>query len=353
MDNKKILYIGPYNEESNRGRFSLTNLRALHKKKYLIRAVPIYYPGEYWNDTPEDLLELEHNNFDTYDICIQDCDPLQYSLNCKIKKHIGIYSGEDMSDDRMLNTRMCLLDKVVVTSKKLYNNLSRILSQDLKRHIQQGTCYIDLEHVLKYKKDVLDWSKDGKYYFYTEVIFNDTYDWEKLIYVYMNNFMKRNCGLIIKTFGIETEEDAINISRRIDDIAYTVNVSASKENGPKILSGIYDEESTMKLYNSIDCFIDCNKTNQYNNNILKAAALKKDIICNAHLAASEFFEQSYKVDAYPCNINKNMYSKSYSMETNSLRDTMLKAYSNRYDSPKVTKQELEKHDISNIDNLLC
>jgi len=356
MDNNRtILYIGPYNEESNRGRSSLANIRALYKKKHLLKIVPMYYPGHYWNETPEDLLALENNIFEKYDICIQDCDPMQYCMNVQIKKHIGIYSAIDNIDEPIINTKLSLLDKIVVNSQTRYNSLKHILSGNLMQSVRYCPSYVDLQHILDYKKEKLDWANEnpGRYYFYSEIYFNDQYDWEKLIYVYMSSLMSRNCGLIIKTSGLETKEDTDQINQRINEIAYSVNIGAKKENMPHILSGIYDEDSTMKLYNSVDCFIDCCRTNDYNNNIFLAAALGKDLICNSMLAASEFFDQTYKVSANLCNIPSFMYSNNYSMNDKSLREAMLSSYYNRYNPKQITTQQLEQYDISNIDHLLC
>ena len=352
MDNKKILYIGPYNEESNRGRSSLNNIRGLYKKKHLLRIVPIYYPGQFFNETPEDLLELEKNNLDNYDICIQDCDPNFYCFNEAIKKHIAIYPASNIIDEPILNTKMCFADKIVVNSQKQYRKLLYLLSKNLMCNVSYCPNYIDINNTDYNTKEKLDWANGEKYYFYTEVSFNDTYDWEKLIYVYINSLVNKNCGLVIKTIGIDSKEDSDQINQRINEIARSVNINR-KENLPHIFNGIYDKTSTVKLYNSIDCFIDCCRTDDYNNNIFLAALLKKDIICNEKLAASEFFEKIYKVDAYACNISSCLYSRNYTMESNSLRDTMIKAYYGRYSSDKITKEQLEKYDISNINDLLC
>ena len=359
---KNILYIGPYNEESNRGRVSLINVKALNKIGHRLKAVPIYYPGEKNKETPQDLLPLENNNLEHYDICIQHCDPMQYSFNNNIDKNIGIYTPNSVTSEPIINTRMALLDNIIVYSKKIYTQLPRILSQHILNKLRYCPKYIDLDYIINYKKELLDWTDSQRYYFYSELEFTEEYDWEKLIYVYLTSFMNKNAGLIIKTKNIADEEQASYITNKINNIAMYANIKPNKDNMPKILNGVFDEDTQMRIYNSIHCFIDCGRNYDYNNNILVAAALQKRIICNSQLSTSDFFPEMYKVNAIACTVNysfnndllsSSMYEQHYSMECNSLKETMNLAYDNRYLKEKISYEQLKPYDISNINNLLC
>ena len=361
-NNKKILYIGPYNEESNRGRMSLANIKGLHKIGHKLKIVPIYYPGEIFKETDPDLIRLENNNLEKYDICIQHCDPMHYAFNNNIQKNIGIYTPNNITSENIINTRFCLLDNIVVNSNTVYDKLSRIISRDLFKNTKYCPKYIDLEHIINYPKEYVDWTEDTKYYFYSELEFTDKYDWEKLIYVYLTYFIKKNCGLIIKTTTIADEIEASEITKKINNIAIYANINLNKDDMPIILNGIFDEDTIMKLYNSIDCFIDAGRTYDYNNNVLLAAALNKDIICNEQLPTSEFLSNTYHVAAHPCNINysfnndllsSSMYEIHYSMDCQSLRENMNVSYTNRYLIPINKYEELKTYDMSNINELLC
>jgi hypothetical protein len=360
--NKNILYIGPYNEESNRGRASLNNIKALHKVGHKLKIVPIYYPGEKFKETEAGIINLENTNLDNYDICIQHCDPMHYAFNRNIKKNIGLYTPNNITSEPIINSRLSLLHNVVVNSQIVYDKLSRIVSRDLLSTMKYCPKYIDLQYILDYPKEQLDWIDTKKYYFYTELEFTQGYDWEKIIYVYLTYFIKKNCGLIIKTQNISDEAEANDITKKINDIAMYTNINLQKDDMPKILNGIFDEQTNMQIYNSIDCFIDCGKTYDYNNNVLIAAALGKDLICNSKSPAANLFSDIHTVNGQPCNIHydfnndllsSSMYETHYSMDCESLRDTMNFVYVNQYSSTKIDRKELQQYDMSNINELLC
>jgi len=363
MDNKKnILYIGPYNEESNRGKIALTNIKGLQKIGHNLKIVPIYDNQEKYRNTLEDLSTLETNRLESYDVCIQHCDVMQYAFNGCVGKNIGIYNCKNIPSEPIINTRLALLDFIVVNSQTVYNGLRRVLSKNLSKNMVFCPTYIDLEYIKNYSKDKMEWANDTKYYFYTELEFDDNYDWEKIIYVYMTTFKHKNCELIIKTANIADGDEASIISEKINLIAASANLTLNDQNRPKILNGTFDENIMMQIYNTINCFIDCGKTHEYNTNIFIAAALQKDIICNAKLASGEFFPEAYQVDADPCNIknkryndimSSSMYDTSYSMKCESLREAMITIYHNQYTVKKIDEETLKLYDISNINNLLC
>lgn len=363
MDNRQnILYIGPYNEESNRGKSALANIKGLLKYGHNLKIVPVYYPQERFKDTPKDLLGLEINDLDYYDICIQHCDALEYAFNDAFKKNIGIFNSANISHDPILNSRFRLLDNIIVNSRSTYNNLKNVLSKPIFDNIKYCPKYVDINHIQNYKKEKLNWTEDNRYYFYTELEFTEEYDWQNIIYTYVTTFMKKNCGLIIKTYGIDNKDKAEKIRDKIHAMTISANIKPTKGNMPRVLNGIFEEETVMKVYNSIDCFIDCNRSNDYNHNIFLAAALGKSLICNNKLAASEFFSSSYLAKGMPCNINHNfnndiiassMYQNYYSMECNSLRETMLDVYINRHNPKTIDQKELDQYDISHINDILC
>lgn len=358
---KKILYIGPYNEESNKGKIALTNIKALQKQQHQLKIVPIYCSQKKSKQTPPELISLEKTNLEKYDICIQHCDPMQYSFNGSFDTNIGIWGCKSFSPENIVHTRLSLLDRFVVHSKKIYDGLSRNISRTISKNMVYCPAYIDLNHIQNYKKDKPDWIDNRKYYFYTELEFTEEYDWEKLIYVYLTAFQHKNTGLVIKTTEINDDTEAAEINEKINQIAIAAHIIPNNDNTPKILNGIFDEDTTMMLYNGMDCFIDCGRSQEYNSNLIVAAALNKDIVCNSRLASSDLFLHTYQVNGYPCNVNytdndilsSSMYETHYTMECNSLREELILAYTNQYNKQKISNEELEQYDISNINNLLC
>ena len=358
-----ILYIGPYNEESHRGRYSLSNIRALIKAGHSLKIVPIYYIDEQFKETPEDLKEFENssNNIDC-DICIQHCDPLQYSFHSGFRKNIGIYTPVGLPDDPIINSRLKMLDNIIVNSLDLKEGLKNIVPKNISDNIRYCPKYIDIAKIKNAHKEKLDWTDPSRYYFYAELTFDDQYDWEKLLYVYITTFMNKRSGLIIKTYGLDNKNKIDYVKNTIESIAIGANIKPDPESMPKVLTGIYSEEDTIKVYNSINCFIDCIRTYDYNDNIFMAAALGKDLICNNKLPSSNFFDSTYRVGANRCNLNIKthhdiisctMYSTYYSMDTNSLRDNMLMSYINRSSDLDLHTNELDQYDISHINDILC
>lgn len=363
MANKSnILYIGPYNEHSGRGKDCLTNIHGLVKAGHNLKIVPIYYPGHYFKETPENLVELESNSIDHYDISIQHCDPTQYSFNSNIDKNIGIYEPKSLTSEPIINSHFSLLDNVVVTSKNVHRHLKNLLNKNLYNTTKFCNKHISLDWIVNHKKTYMDWRDNSKYYFYTELEFTNEYDWEQIIYVYFKSLIHKQCSLVIRTQEINDKQYAKIVNDKINSIAMYANINPNQNNMPLVINGVLDTETSMNIYHSIDCFIDATRTYKLNRNLLMAAALKKDIICNAKLSFAELFPQTYLVEPHSCNINcdfendmfsYSMYDQYYSMDTVHLEQIMSMAYLNRYDSDKISYEELQPYDITNINNLLC
>ena len=157
MDNNyNILYIGPYNEESNRGRHAISNIRGLHKSGHQLKIVPVYYPGEKFKNTEEDILPLETKKISKYDICIQHSNPAEYVFNSNIKKNIGIFTPSNTTIEPIINTRLFFLDKIVVTSKKVLKELKQVLSRNILDKIIYCPNYIDLKYIQNYEKQKIE-----------------------------------------------------------------------------------------------------------------------------------------------------------------------------------------------------
>lgn len=360
MDSNNILYIGPYNEVSNRGKLSLSYIRGLHQSGHKLKIVPVYYPNEKFVDTPDDILELESNNLDKYDICFQHCDPMQFCFDRAFDKNIGIYTPTNITNQDIVNTRLSLVDHVIVTSDKMYDGLQHILAPHIFSKIRCCPYIFDVKNTMQQETREFEWIEDDRFYFYSELEFNEEYDWEKLLYVYVSTFMHKKAGLVLRTSDIRNEYEAGEITMRINQIAMSAGIDIDEESMPKVLNGHTDDSMSLSFIKHTDCMIECGKTHDYNPNIFKAAALGKDLICNNKLAASEFFETS-SVEGLPCNINYNnhqdkfssdFYNRHYTMEPTSLRQQMLKVYYERFQEKPDISTRLEKYDIRNLDRIL-
>ncbi len=360
MDSNSILYIGPYNEVSNRGRLSLSYIRGLHQSGHRLKIVPVYYPSEKFVDTPEDILELESNNLDEYSICFQHCDPTQFCFNRQFKKNIGIYTPTNITNQDIINTRLSLLDHVIVSSDAMYDGLRHILAPHIFNRMRCCPYIFDVKQTMQQETKSLEWIEADRFYFYCELEFNEEYDWEKLLYVYISTFMHKKAGLVLRTSDIRNEYEAGDITMRINQIATAAGVDIEEASMPKVLNGYTDDQMSLSFIKATDCMIECGRTHDYNINIFKAAALKKNLICNNKLAASEFFETN-SVEGLACNINNSshhdrfssdFYNKHYTMEPTSLRQQMLTVYYERFQDKPDNSKTLEKYDIRNLDRIL-
>jgi len=360
MDKHSILYIGPYNEVSNRGRLSLSYIRGLHQAGHNIKTVPVYYPAEKFVDTPDDIKDLESNDLDKYDICFQHCDPMQFCFNKNFDKNIGIYTPTNITNQAILNTKLNLLDHIIVSSDKIYDGLKHILAPHIHRKVKPCPYIFDVKNVTTQTVKELDWIEEDRYYFYTELEFTEEYDWEKLLYTYISTFINKKTGLIIRTSDIKNEYEAGEITMRISQLAYTAGINIDEASMPKVLNGDTDDETSLMFIKHTDCMIECGRTHDYNTNLFKAAALRKDIISNDKLAASDFFSNN-KVVGIPCHINYNnhqdklssdFYNKHYTMDPNSLREQMLTIHYGRHQTKPDISADLEKYDIRNLDRIL-
>lgn len=358
MSIKNIMYIGPYKEESNRGYYSYMNIKALERAGHNIKTIPVFSCRYLNNKISNDIVHLENNTFDKYDICIQHCDALQYTYNSCFEKNIGIFDFVNFDPNPIVNSRLVLLDKIVVNSKNKVRILQETLSAGLHRKLIYSPQLIDLDNK---ENSTLEWTDKKRFYFYAELDFSEQYDWEKLIYIYLTNFMDKQTGLTIKTKKLDSQKKIDLIKKQIYDMASEAKVKPISESMPNVLNGVYDKKNLKKIYNTANCYIDVNKANEPCYAAIHFAATGKPLICNKKLTTASYFKNSIKVDGLLCNssmvcyddiMNNCMNNYYYSMNAEELASAMIEVYKNRYNSEKITYEEIKQHEISNINNLL-
>ena len=365
MENKNILYIGPYIENSVRGRAALNNIKYLEKMGHSLTIKPIYiepnnsYDFSLYED--KSLEKLESNYLDKYDICIQHCDILGYVNNRAFDKNIGIFDFINYPSQSIINSRLNILDKIIVNSLDKKLSLQDVLNEKIYSKVFYCPQYADLDEWRDIQLSPLSWKDKNIYYFYSELEFTDMYDWKKLVYVYITNFAYKNAQLILKTSLIKTDEDVAFVNKTIHDIAINANVSPEKTNLPKIIAAEYSDQGMWNLYNAMDCFIDVSRGSNFNYTNLKAAFLNKDIIVNKRTSSSTMFDNLSLVEGLPIQvdeqyyddtINFTMYDYAATMDTNSLKEIMNKSYLNRNPDKNRYEQQLQGYDFTNINKLL-
>ena len=354
-----ILYIGPYLEESLRGSYARNIVKGLNKEGHKLDLVPIFSKVNQTIDKEsldENIKNLESNALDSYDICIQHCDPNSYVYSNKFKQNIGIYTPLTHDIDPITYSKLELLDKIIVNSSSAFQALSSIM---LKTQIQYCPSFIDEDILFSDKLEKLKWVEKNKYYFYTELEFDEMHDWEKLIYVYLTSFNK-DTSLIIKTKDLEIDETKVEmIHKQINLLAMDANIEPNSERMPKIMSGRYKDMGYANLINSIDCYIDVQCHVEPNDHAFLASKMGKAVIAHKY-SELQNLKMTYSVDSFPVNKYQNhydsllfssMYNYYYSLDSNSLREQMKLAYRDRLERPKIKKDST--FNVENINGAIC
>lgn len=359
---KKILYIGPYLENSLRGSYARNIIKGLYKNEHQIELVPIFNkvdPSLKLDSVSEIIKTLEDNTLDDYDVCIQHCDPNQYVRSNKFLQNIGIYTPSTYDIDPIIYSKLELLDTIIVNSSTINSILSNM--SFLNTNIKYCPSFIDEDILFSKDIETLEWIDTKKYYFYTEMDFDEMYDWEKLIYVFFTSFDK-DVSLILKTKDLESDEMKVQtIHQQITLLAIDANIKPDSDRMPKIMSGNYKDIGYANLINSIDCYIDIQKHTEPNANAFLAHAMGKAVIANSR-SELQNLENIYTVDSLATNLYKNhydsiagssMYHYYYSLDANSLRDQMLLAYRDRINSKQEFKSNHKSFNIENVNEALC
>lgn len=123
----KILYIGPYRQGDGWGNASKQFLKALFETGHDVAARPVYMSNNVSTEPVDRLFpQLEGNNFDEYDVCIQQVLPTMFEYSGKIKKNIGMFFSETQNLQFTPWVKHCnLMDEIWVSSEQERINLGR------------------------------------------------------------------------------------------------------------------------------------------------------------------------------------------------------------------------------------
>lgn len=360
MPPQNILYIGPYREDSNRGYYSYYNIKGLIKGGHNIKTIPRFSNRYINNRISDDIVHLENNNLDYYDVCIQHSDSLQYSYNKSFKTNIGIYDVANFDPNPIVNADFFLLDKIVISSRNKFPILQEVLSLQNYNKLVYLPQLADFDEIQNQETNNLQWM-ENRFYFYSELDFSDQYDWEKLIYVYLTTFMNKNTGLVIKTKNLTDPKKIELIKKQIYDIAKEANIKPVPRAMPQVLNNAFNKKELATIYKNTDCFIDINKANEQSYAAIHFAALDKPIICNSYLTTASYFREAIKTEGMICNSsmgyyedisNASLYNYYYTINTESLREAMLGTYSNQYSKNTNLYGELDNHNVTKINEIL-
>lgn len=365
MNNKKILYIGPYREFGGSGNSARNYIHALYMAGHDVCISPIYVTGDIYpeNEISSEILPLENNHLKNYDIIIQHCHPCEYVYTKGVAKTIGIFEFNSYKLCPTLSSRLKLVDTLVVNSlnnQKIVKNL--LPEHDIKYVPQLIDKNIVNQHFERYQ-----WNSGSNrpYSFYLIGDFIHRKNFIKAINGYVTTFSRNdNVQLIIKTKPHYSHNNENILHKEIEyELGRVFDANKiTKENAPdiKIMLGKFDYKQILTLHYNGDCYIDVSMGENFGFSTLEAALFNKNIIVNNRLSSYNIPSSKYGVSAKPIN-TYDPYDKNFiSNRTNNLWfdidfedyiKSLKIAYTNRYDS--VCTNELNEYDYSNIDQLLC
>ena len=373
--NKKILYIAPYREMSGSGNSARNYIEALHKQGHDVCVAPIYmsamnYPEEHIN---KEILALEGNHLENYDIVIQHCHPLNYSYDYRFSMNIGIFQFNSQNIHPGFLPFLNLMDRIIVNSK-LNASIVKKIGLDTENKLRVVPQVIDAEidnsDLISYPwRDI----KNSPYIFYTVGDLSMRKNIFKIISAFIKQFRSMdNVELVIKiSSGEDKEKSNIEqeIRERVSKIYSELKINSLFAKSPRIIIGDIDSKTLRSIHANSDCYIDASLGSNFGYSVLQAALFGNDIIVNKNISSAEIVETPYLLNSYLVNIQD---SSSYKFIDNRTEDYWMDveysdlcekislAYLNRYDNRDMDvdlliKQSnlLEAYSFKNSDKILC
>lgn len=365
---KNILYVGPYREFSGAGNAARNYIEALFKAGHDVCIAPMYFTGDVYpeNEISSNILPLENNQLNHYDLVIQHCHPFDYVYSNKFDKNIGIYQFNVANIHPSLVSRLDLMDQIIVNSKFNANVLKNMCRGSVAKKIKVVPELIDLglanQTYIEYP-----WAKTDNrpIIFYTIGDFIERKNLHKIIKAFLylfNNY--DNIELVIKTKPHYSHNNSELIHKEleysIDKIYRSLKLNKKTSKPLKIMIGSFDHKYLLALHKNANIYIDASKAENFGYTVLEAALFDNYLITNANSSTSEISknclpttskpvetEDSYSVNFVENNPNHYWYDVSF----DSLCDNMTKAYMSAISEPK-TRHELSQYSYETIENIL-
>ena len=124
----KVLYVGYYKEYSDWGKFAVNNIKALMSADVDVACRSITFQD---NRTPRDIFNVEKNQIDDCDICIQHLFPNHMLASSNFKKNIGILANEFVTIDHSCWVeKLNAMDQIWVSSPSAKEVLDKTVLRD-------------------------------------------------------------------------------------------------------------------------------------------------------------------------------------------------------------------------------
>lgn len=371
--NKKILYIAPYREMTGYGNSARNYIEALYKQGHDLCIAPIYmsamnYPEEYID---KEILALEGNYSENYDVVIQHCHPINYSYDHRFSMNIGIFQFNSQNIHPGFLPFLNLMDRIIVNSK-LNAGIVKKIGLDTENKLRVVPQVIDTEID---SSDLISYPwreiKNNPYIFYTIGDLSVRKNIFKIISSFIKQFRNTdNVELIIKIKSYENKEKSDierEIRERISKIYSDLKINSLFSKSPRIMIGDLNSKALRSIHANSDCYIDASMGSNFGYSVLQASLFGNDIIVNKNISSAEIVETPYGLNSYLVNIQDSTSEKfidnrteDYWMdvEYSDLCDKIFSAHTNREnkntESLIMKKNHLiDTYSFKNSDKILC
>lgn len=272
-----ILFIGPYHQSDEWGKISRDYIKSIDTLDHNLVIRPIYLSQHPTVQLEEQLIKLQNNHCDNYDIIIQHTLPPFFGHNTEIEYNILLCPMETFVQKHDVHPWFNYLDNInYILTPTTYDltNLTTILKQPT----QINTIDIPIDpNILEYE-DTLDLS-DNDFLFYFMGDNSDYYNLDDLIIAFHTEFDSNEpVNLLIYT---PTPQDTINKINSIKEKLHKYqNLSDYKHEIIVQNQGSYDFETLVKIHNTANCLVCPYRGNTENIRTIEAKIFNNEVINN-------------------------------------------------------------------------
>lgn len=270
INDKNILYIGPYRQRDGWGQAAKDYILSLKETNNHIHCQPIYMSNNIDTDINNDILAIENNTLPNYDIVIQNVLPMMMSKTPLY--NIGLLFIENQNFTSSSIHNLNLMDEIWVSSKLEKKSLVdggvkspiKVIGHPLKTKINQKIIFTD---------NIKD---HYKFYFIGEYIQRKNIK-DLVVAFHLEFDITEKVSLVLKLSGDSSNIDEI-IHHDLQNIKNRLRTKKYFHNEIIITNRLTDEQLS-GLHHSCDCFV----ITSYGEAFCRPAA---EAICNGNYLIS-------------------------------------------------------------------
>lgn len=287
----KILYIGHYKEGTGWAVAAQGMIQAIDQAGIEVVCRNITLTSD--KEVPERILELEQNDTNNVDICIQHVLPHLLVGSNKFKKNIAIVELESFNiKENEWITHLKLMDEVWVPCKSNSESLQDAGVENVKivPHAFDISKYSEkIDNEIDFKK----YGLNSSYKFYTIADINKRKNIESIIRTYYNTFYPHeDVSLILKVrhFGYDTRSLFSTVDKISEKIRSEMGVyeNDSNYNSILVIADNFSDKEIANLHQICDCFINLSHGEAWSIPAFEAMCYGNHPICTAWGGPSEY-----------------------------------------------------------------